>query len=1824
MDASTISPSTITTTGIPRKRGHSRRRRECSPSTTLTHHTNNNSSEDEHGSNSCSSSWDETGSHASSASLMSFGSSSSTSSSMGGQQHSEPMRTTPKRKTSSSALMMTMTPTLPPPARSTSPSRRRTKSMSGGSSSSASSSSCCASWRLYWWMLVSASVGFLGFLGVELHFHPPNMAQSVRQPTMASSPLQQQPPPPPFRVTPSQSSSLSSSAVPPRRTTGTTTLGTASLSLVGAVNHTNSSTTTTPATTANTTTTPTAAEENVNHPLANDAPPPTTTQESEPQKPTFGYYRNPEHDDSIVHVIHTYLPLEEEKRGPSNKEGGNHNSRDSSTNGHTDRDRDSHTTTTHDNNNNDDHEEDWSYWQEAQLQVFEHVTLASLEKQTSSFFLYVVWIPRCCDTLAEEDEDDDHHHHHHHENKEPADSFPHQDPSLDHRQQSDDDDDDHHQKPKQQPQSIPLTPLQQRVVELLQKSKLSRQVVLLQVPKEPTSQGSFPMDTDIRSPWFEQQLQKEQDAFHLGDDDDNDNDKDKHNHHDQDQKTAVTNSLLLSSSSSSSWILAGSVEQVSEYHVAAQSRVTLNTILEHTDGLFKDFVATVQRQAAESKLTTTGTTSLAATSSSSSSLPPPPPPQHPTRFQIWCSNVYLEWRAEPPTAWLYAKASQSTSPQAAAAKAKKKKTNKRGMVQGQLQLQNTHQGQCDFASGLTIAYAPYSPPITFTVPQGLVSPPLYALQDEENQGGTNNAAAALGWMWSWLPPELRPQLSILDSNSNKNNKVSDPNHPNGATTSTAPGHLPRCEERDRRATTFHGRPYNCLRYIDVGVFEYGVLRTITYLQDDWTRLNVEERIVEKPQEEDDERIIRTRRKNNKKEETERHGRQLQAAVSSSVVVSVDPAWRKLQDPTFGVLGSRFGVPQAMFSQHIKPLFQGESRHALIRVQYQRHLKQCGSGSTSSSTSSTTTAAAISAPSLQLLLGTATSTGTPTDLNRNHDNPITAATTKDGTSTVGTQEHSAVEPHSSHDDSVEKPEDFRLVSTPTARSSGSGSSSGALSSWLWDPLFLGGFGGSGSGDNHHSSQPHCQHDHLVVVQQMYDQVLEETHDTGLIQKLVQQGVLRRSSSSVATTTKTTTTSPKAKAIIEPTQVVDKAQVKEQLTPPREPLPDPQVTSSKFDQAPKEDQSGDRNDQVQDETIPNIDTTVEAATVTTEKEAEGKEEEGTTRVEEAETGNNAIPTESEEDGSIQANEKEDGKVHTEANVSDDNDDDDDKKSSKPENGVVDDHDSDDDDDDDDDDDETMHKHGDEAVSEPESAPHTTVDVEPVVPVVPLAFSHNSSTSRTTEPAPVVVQPWTKWRNRHGLVHVVHSRFMQHQAQLINLGKARIDLFRTFCAPSMRYQTNQEYLWMIWTDPSLNQKLLQDLADAVRDFPNVVIVGNTNLVNQDFRQSMNGLLSTTTTTTAAAGGGSTAAEAIKSLLDDSSILHGSRELLLDYYEASQQRILLETRLDADDALSGNFLETVQAEATASISRLDKTDYRVWCANRYVDWRYYSPSEEMASKSLNGNANGDHGRSHKGFLSPEEDLQGCVTVGLTMGFQTKASVDQLPTKEHHRIREGLPSCNKTNKRCVRGLLPPPEQQFLALRARTPTSTSMINVVSSSTLDAALATGDNGVRLSVEEQQQLMWASMERDFDIRANSVWELRDRFQQNLPDILLDAIAGLCKAGHSCRQSSKAMLTKLLKEAVANAASESANTNHNNQVSFMQTTPTSMNRQRQLRERSIATTTNQVSFMQTAPTSMNRQRQLRERSSATTTTTSTRQMPFVGPFLRSSPKVRKRPKA
>lgn len=92
---------------------------------------------------------------------------------------------------------------------------------------------------------------------------------------------------------------------------------------------------------------------------------------------------------------------------------------------------------------------------------------------------------------------------------------------------------------------------------------------------------------------------------------------------------------------------------------------------------------------------------------------------------------------------------------------------------------------------------------------------------------------------------------------------------------------------------------------------------------------------------------------------------------------------------------------------------------------------------------------------------------------------------------------------------------------------------------------------------------------------------------------------------------------------------------------------------------------------------------------------------------------------------------------------------------------------------------------------------------------------------------------WKNQYNMVHVVNTRFMQHQAHLERLGEARMKLFESITLPSMSKQTTHEFLWFIRIDPKLSNKLKTRFLELMDRQENMVVVlSNTN--PEGFRSS------------------------------------------------------------------------------------------------------------------------------------------------------------------------------------------------------------------------------------------------------------------------------------------------------------------------------------------------------------------------------------------------------
>ena len=83
---------------------------------------------------------------------------------------------------------------------------------------------------------------------------------------------------------------------------------------------------------------------------------------------------------------------------------------------------------------------------------------------------------------------------------------------------------------------------------------------------------------------------------------------------------------------------------------------------------------------------------------------------------------------------------------------------------------------------------------------------------------------------------------------------------------------------------------------------------------------------------------------------------------------------------------------------------------------------------------------------------------------------------------------------------------------------------------------------------------------------------------------------------------------------------------------------------------------------------------------------------------------------------------------------------------------------------------------------------------------------------------------------VVHIVHTRFMQNQPDLVHLAKARLELFQTVCLPSMTNQTTQNFVWIIFTDPKLNEGIKKEMIQLLSPYHNYIF-GTSNQCTEHY---------------------------------------------------------------------------------------------------------------------------------------------------------------------------------------------------------------------------------------------------------------------------------------------------------------------------------------------------------------------------------------------------------
>lgn len=359
-----------------------------------------------------------------------------------------------------------------------------------------------------------------------------------------------------------------------------------------------------------------------------------------------------------------------------------------------------------------------------------------------------------------------------------------------------------------------------------------------------------------------------------------------------------------------------------------------------------------------------------------------------------------------------------------------------------------------------------------------------------------------------------------------------------------------------------------------------------------------------------------------------------------------------------------------------------------------------------------------------------------------------------------------------------------------------------------------------------------------------------------------------------------------------------------------------------------------------------------------------------------------------------------------------------------------------------------------------------------------STSISISKTQSPTPGN----GPWQNDYDIVHIIFSRFMQHQPNLLELGKARLELLKTFCQPTIAKQTNQQFLWIIRTDPKLHPTLKEGLIQALDGQPNVAVIGSNEVRKGSVDRGFRGTVAISDIT-------------------PKTIFYGDLNLVHSFHNATKDRTLLETNLDADDGLALTFAESAQKLTKTKFENIEKKNgWMNLCVGRHLEWQYYAPWDKNTNKgSLR------LGSTHV-----------CVTPGFSWATQPKARPHF--TEQHHLVKRDTPQCTESKKKflgCWEEIpVPNPETDSMAIRARTPTSTGMNRVVMA----------ESGWKKEEAATDQASWPLLEPSFAIPKLKVQDSHKYLSDHLQELVEENLKGQCTEDHSCSEGIKKKLKSL----------------------------------------------------------------------------------------------------
>jgi hypothetical protein len=462
----------------------------------------------------------------------------------------------------------------------------------------------------------------------------------------------------------------------------------------------------------------------------------------------------------------------------------------------------------------------------------------------------------------------------------------------------------------------------------------------------------------------------------------------------------------------------------------------------------------------------------------------------------------------------------------------------------------------------------------------------------------------------------------------------------------------------------------------------------------------------------------------------------------------------------------------------------------------------------------------------------------------------------------------------------------------------------------------------------------------------------------------------------------------------------------------------------------------------------------------------------------------------------------------------------------------------------------------------------------------------------------------------LHILNTRFMQHQGNLTHLALARLELFKTFCLPTIAQQTIQlqadqqlraaaawsssssspatptsstlyPFIWIIKTDPDLEESIRDDLVALLQPHPNFFLIGSNNNFAASYGTGID-------------PGSWRGGHAGQDALNATHVMYTPkkhRHMIVKAHMLRNDKMTIETRVDADDGLPLDYLEAVQRRAVKYLStdphqtyhspetaptfhewikelehhdnndngvavaddddqvttaarleqiQLDhdsshhyfsKAKWMFWCIPHSISWH---PSILEDGFTIHNTSSLAHTQvAGRLLLDTNKGKKICMTPGLTVGMSVGTNDTSVPVESHYDLlhtfgrHDKSPKYNCALSKSARSCIDVLEHKR-AVRSRTPTSAGL-----------------KGVGIALVKQDPLeiaqQWEYMDAVFGIPQSLATKTNFYLTQHLVAILEDNLAGQCTHGHSCKEKARLHLQHMIDAATSKNATHRDEVGH-----------------------------------------------------------------------------------